>query len=77
MANDACKVGARKNIQAKQTKLNTAKRVNQRKSIDRGVRTPNFRSAASTPPCNPPQRTKFQLAPCQRPPMNMVSRMLM
>ena len=36
-------------------------------------RSARHRSHTSQAPCNPPQNTKFQAAPCHKPPSSMVS----
>src|SRR5207244_11897941 len=75
---------ARKKTQAKQVRLKTRNTRSvirsQSKDLRRagdpslrsGWRRPSIRSATRYVPCNAPQKTNVQLAPCQSPPRSMV-----
>ena len=68
------KLCARKKIQPRRTMWNVM-RIPRRFGIGfqfLGRNSRQRRSMASTEPCNAPQMTKFQLAPCQRPPSSIV-----
>ena len=67
--------GARKNTHAKVTKWKVRSTPTQRGTLSSHVQRAIFLAAwtADTPMlCSNPQMTKFQLAPCQRPPSNIV-----
>src|SRR5262245_30988000 len=72
----AWSVGARKKIQAKQTKFTVTKIRAILRQAPSTLPPPEklcqARVAASPTPCSNPQITKFQLAPCHRPPSSMV-----
>src|SRR5881396_3390721 len=76
MFSAASSVGDRKKIQAKQTKLIVRKIraiLRQPSSVFLPPETLcQARVAASPAPCSKPQITKFQLAPCHRPPSSIV-----
>ena len=78
ISNEAEKSALRKNIQQKQTKWNVMTMPKKRRMPR--LRSPFFRPVmpiqnlwtAKATPCNIPQNTKFQEAPCHKPPRNMV-----
>src|SRR3954452_19453937 len=77
MAIAAAKLGARKKIQAKQTKFAVTKmRRTRATGFSDGLalfrNTWNARCNARATPCSNPQIAKFQLAPCHKPPSSIV-----